>query len=146
MSRLLRGRLAALAILLAVAAPVGGQLITDESADKQDRAEDLGRSHGAARAEVDRPKPVYPLAERDRRIHGLKPFQELVDAAPAGSILKPPPGTYAGPVSVKKPLTIDGGGSPAGTSAHSLGEAFDSTDSWKGTQRAVLLAVALVQP
>ena len=107
MSRLLRGRLAALAILLAVAAPVGGQLITDESADKQDRAEDLGRSHGAARAEVDRPKPVYPLAERDRRIHGLKPFQELVDAAPAGSILKPPPGTYAGPVSVKKPLTMD---------------------------------------
>ncbi len=110
MSRLLRGRLAALAILLAVAAPVGGQLITDESADKQDRAEDLGRSHGAARAEVDRPKPVYPLAERDKRIHGLKPFQELVDAAPAGSVLKPPPGTYAGPVSVKKPLTIDGGG------------------------------------
>ncbi|HNH36649.1 MAG TPA: nitrous oxide reductase family maturation protein NosD [Rhodocyclaceae bacterium] len=105
-----RGRLAALALLLAVAAPVGGQLITDESADKQDRAEDLGRSHGATRAAVDRPKPSYALAERDKRIHALKPFQDLVDAAPAGSVLKPPPGVYAGPVNVKKTLVIDGGG------------------------------------
>ncbi len=40
-------------------------------------------------------------------------------------------------------VTIDGGG--RGTGAHSLGEAFDSTDSWKGTQRAVLLAIALAQ-
>jgi hypothetical protein len=38
------------------------------------------------------------LHERDKRVHGLKPFQALVDAAPAGSTLKPPPGTYAGPV------------------------------------------------
>ncbi len=37
-------------------------------------------------------------------------FQALVDAAPAGSVLKVPPGTYAGPVLVDKPLTIDGGG------------------------------------
>ena len=42
-------------------------------------------------------KPI-PLYERDKRIHGLKPFQQLVDAAPAGSVLKPPPGIYAGPV------------------------------------------------
>ena len=41
-------------------------------------------------------------------------------------------------------VTIDGGGSGGG--AHSLGESFDSTDSWKGTQRALLLAVALTQP
>ncbi len=40
-------------------------------------------------------------------------------------------------------ITIDGGG--RGTGAHSLGEAFDSTDSWKGTQRALLLALALAQ-
>ncbi len=40
-------------------------------------------------------------------------------------------------------VTIDGGG--RGTGAHSLGEAFDSTDSWKGTQRALLLALALAQ-
>jgi len=40
-------------------------------------------------------------------------------------------------------VTIDGGG--RGTGAHSLGEAFDSTTSWQGTQRATLLAIALAQ-
>jgi nitrous oxidase accessory protein len=64
----------------------------------------------APRVSVDRPKPTYMLHERDKRVHGLKPFQILVDAAPAGSTLRPPPGTYAGPVTVTKPLVIDGGG------------------------------------
>jgi nitrous oxidase accessory protein len=64
----------------------------------------------APRVSVDRPKPAFPLYERDKRIHGLPPFQALVDAAPAGSVLKPPPGSYAGPVVVKKPLVIDGAG------------------------------------
>ena len=64
----------------------------------------------APRVEIDRPKPTYMLHERNARVHGLKPFQELVDKAPAGSVLKPPPGTYAGPVVINKPLTIDGGG------------------------------------
>jgi nitrous oxidase accessory protein len=64
----------------------------------------------APRVGVDRPKPTYPLYERDKRIHGLKPFQVLVDAAPAGSTLRPPPGTYSGPVVVSKPLTIEGSG------------------------------------
>ncbi len=41
-------------------------------------------------------------------------------------------------------ITIDGGG--RGTGAHALDEAFDSTNSWQGTQRALLLAVALAQP
>jgi acetylornithine deacetylase/succinyl-diaminopimelate desuccinylase-like protein len=46
------------------------------------------------------------------------------------------------PMSLGVPaLTIDGGGRGAG--AHSLAETFDATDSWKGTQRALLLAVAL---
>lgn len=63
-----------------------------------------------ARADVDRPKPVFMLFQRDKRIHGLKPFQDLVDAAAPGSTLKPPPGDYAGPVTIDKPLTIDGGG------------------------------------
>ena len=40
-------------------------------------------------------------------------------------------------------ITIDGGG--LGSGAHSLGETFDSTESWKGTQRATLLAVALAE-
>jgi tripeptide aminopeptidase len=40
-------------------------------------------------------------------------------------------------------ITIDGGG--RGTGAHSLGETFDSTASEQGTQRALLLAVALAK-
>lgn len=49
------------------------------------------------------------------------------------------------PMSLNIPaLTIDGGG--RGTGAHSLGESFDTTNSWQGTQRAALLAIALAQP
>jgi hypothetical protein len=40
-------------------------------------------------------------------------------------------------------ITIDGGG--RGTGAHALGETFDTTNSWQGTQRATLLAIALAQ-
>ena len=40
-------------------------------------------------------------------------------------------------------LTIGGGGS--GSGAHSLNETFDTKDSWLGTQRALLLAVALAR-
>jgi di/tripeptidase len=48
------------------------------------------------------------------------------------------------PMSLRVPaITIDGGGFGAG--AHSLDETFDTTDSWKGTQRALLLAIALAQ-
>lgn len=63
-----------------------------------------------ARADVDRPKPTFMLHERDKRVHGLKPFQELVDKAEPGSVLRPPPGNYAGPVVISKPLTIEGDG------------------------------------
>jgi nitrous oxidase accessory protein len=62
------------------------------------------------RVDVYREKPVYLLIERDPRVYGLPPFQTLVDEAPAGSLLKPPPGDYAGPVRVDKPLSIDGQG------------------------------------
>ena len=41
-------------------------------------------------------------------------------------------------------LTIDSGGRSEG--AHTENEMYDATDAWKGTQRAVLLAVALAQP
>jgi len=37
-------------------------------------------------------------------------------------------------------ITISGGG--AGTGAHSLNETFNAKDSWRGTQRALLLAIA----
>ena len=41
-------------------------------------------------------------------------------------------------------VTIDTGG--RGSGAHTEHEMFDATDAWKGTQRAVLLAVVLAQP
>lgn len=40
-------------------------------------------------------------------------------------------------------ITISGGG--IGSGAHSLNETFDTTDSWRGTQRAILLALALAR-
>ena len=40
-------------------------------------------------------------------------------------------------------VTIDGGGTGRGT--HSLDESFDTTNSWQGTARALLLAVALAR-
>jgi len=46
------------------------------------------------------------------------------------------------PISLRIPaVTIDGGG--RGSGAHSLDETFDTTDSWKGVQRALLVALAL---
>jgi len=49
------------------------------------------------------------------------------------------------PLSLGVPaLTIDTGGS--GTGVHSEQESFDTTDAWKGTQRALLLTIALAQP
>jgi acetylornithine deacetylase/succinyl-diaminopimelate desuccinylase-like protein len=46
------------------------------------------------------------------------------------------------PMSLSIPaLTIGGGGSGAG--AHSLAETFDTRNSWKGAERALLLAIAL---
>jgi tripeptide aminopeptidase len=40
-------------------------------------------------------------------------------------------------------ITISGGGN--GTGAHALNEAFDTRDSWRGTERALLLAVTLAR-
>ena len=97
----MRRLLALLALLFAAAAAGDGE----GPARKIDPS-----AHGGVRADVDRPKPVFLLYERDRRIHGLKPLQALVDAAPAGTTLTLPPGSYAGPVVLSKPLVIDGGG------------------------------------
>lgn len=48
------------------------------------------------------------------------------------------------PISLGIPaITIGGGGSAEGT--HTLAETFDSTDSWRGTARALLLTVALTR-
>jgi tripeptide aminopeptidase len=49
------------------------------------------------------------------------------------------------PMSLRIPaITIDAGGTASGT--HSIDEVFDSTDSWRGTARAFLLAIALARP
>lgn len=64
-----------------------------------------------------------------------------------GIVSKPFPSTTDSNVAMAAgvpAVTLDGGGD--GTGGHSVGEVFDSTDSWKGTQRALLLAVALAQP
>jgi acetylornithine deacetylase/succinyl-diaminopimelate desuccinylase-like protein len=48
------------------------------------------------------------------------------------------------PISLGIPaVTIDGGG--VGSGAHSLEESFDTTNSWQGTARALLLAIALAR-
>jgi len=48
------------------------------------------------------------------------------------------------PMSMHIPaITIGGGG--GGSGAHSLNENFDTANSWQGTQRAILLAIALAQ-
>ncbi len=39
------------------------------------------------------------------------PLQPIVDATPSGGVLRLPPGRYAGPVVITKPMTIDGSGS-----------------------------------
>jgi nitrous oxidase accessory protein len=41
---------------------------------------------------------------------GHAPFQALVDATDPGGTLRPPPGVYAGPVVIDRPITIDGAG------------------------------------
>lgn len=38
------------------------------------------------------------------------PLQPLIDATPAGGVLRPAPGLYAGPATLAKPMTLDGGG------------------------------------
>jgi nitrous oxidase accessory protein len=40
----------------------------------------------------------------------LPSFQALVDATPDGGVLRPAPGSYAGPAVVRRPMTVDGGG------------------------------------
>ncbi len=93
--------------VLVTAQGVGDVVGIGETSGKLGATADLSN---APRVTIDRPKPTFMLMERNKRIHGLKPFQDLVDAAEPGSVLKPPPGNYAGPVVVRKPLIIDGGG------------------------------------
>ncbi|MFN4148573.1 MAG: nitrous oxide reductase family maturation protein NosD, partial [Rhodocyclaceae bacterium] len=43
-------------------------------------------------------------------IQAAPSLQALIDATPPGGVLHLPPGEYAGPVRIAKPLTLDGGG------------------------------------
>lgn len=54
--------------------------------------------------------PIVMMAALPAVAAGLTPLQPLIDAAEAKSILILPPGTYAGPVTLDKPLIIDGEG------------------------------------
>jgi di/tripeptidase len=49
------------------------------------------------------------------------------------------------PMSLGIPAIVIGAGGRSADS-HALSEQFDTTDAWKGTQNAVLLAIALAQP
>ena len=106
------------------------------------------------------------VEESNRRWNGRKPvtvLNELVGVRPGGTTPLDSPivkmtvavtkllgeGTIREgssdsnvPMSLGIPaVTIGGGGS--GSGAHSLNEAYDIKDSWLGTQRGLLLAVAL---
>ncbi len=93
-------------------------------------------------------------------------MKELVGDRPAGSISEDAPivatalaaaravGLASGisegssdanlPMSLNIPaITIGGGG--RSMNAHAPDEAFDATDSWKGTQNALLLTIALAR-
>jgi acetylornithine deacetylase/succinyl-diaminopimelate desuccinylase-like protein len=109
------------------------------------------------------------VAEENQRWGSQKTIsavKELVGDRPAGSTPENAPIVRAGlgtatalgfsanlgegstdsniPMSIKIPaITIGGGG--RGRDAHALTESYDTTDSWMGTQHALLLTIALVQ-
>jgi len=109
------------------------------------------------------------LREENDRWGGAKTLivtKELVGDRPAGSLPESAPVVrkanevllalgFSGPIGVGSsdanfPLSLgipslDIGGGGRGTEAHALGESFDTTDAWKGTQRALLLVIALAQ-
>lgn len=71
---------------------------------------------GSDRAPSEMPAPSWgssfervPAPDRPNQ-PALPWFQPLIDRAPSGSVVKPPPGNYSGPVVLSKPLTIEGGG------------------------------------
>lgn len=102
-------RLTLLAAAVALALPAAQA----RDSDDEDRARGPGSGADfstAPRVDVHKPVQLIPLYLRDKRIHGLQPFQELVDKAPEGSVLKVPAGHYSGPVHLKKRLTIEGEG------------------------------------
>jgi acetylornithine deacetylase/succinyl-diaminopimelate desuccinylase-like protein len=76
--------------------------------------------------------PIVAAAVSVTRALGLTP--ELTEGSTDANL----------PMSLNIPaITIDAGG--RGTGSHSRDETFDTTDSWQGTQRALLTAITLAQ-
>lgn len=42
--------------------------------------------------------------------YALPPLQMFIDITPPGGVVRPPPGSYAGPVVIRRPLTLEGEG------------------------------------
>ncbi len=149
---------------------IGGGTSVNAIAEEAWMEIDLRSSDPAALAELDgRVDSALDkaLADENRRASGrgqLTIDKQLVGDRPAGEIPASAPlvrtavdvsralgvaahmaegSTDANiPLSLGIPaITIDGGGT--GSGAHTLEEAFDATDSWKGTARALLLILAL---
>jgi acetylornithine deacetylase/succinyl-diaminopimelate desuccinylase-like protein len=111
----------------------------------------------ALRAENERWQGEEALTVREERV-GTRPAGRTPEASPVlaaarsvnralGLQLSLSEGSTDSniPMSLGIPaLTIGGGGE--GTGAHSLHESWDSRESWRGTQRALLLAIALTEP
>ncbi len=97
--------LRALCAVLGFAASMalGAALIDDDPAPARGET-GMGKPAAASWGAADQktPRPAAPHRT------DIPWFQTLVDAAPAGSTLKPPAGVYAGPVVIDKPLLIDG--------------------------------------
>ncbi|MBW7900806.1 MAG: nitrous oxide reductase family maturation protein NosD [Rhodocyclaceae bacterium] len=98
-------RSAGLALLLSTGVAVAASIFDDDDAPApKSFGADMGLPSSANWGSSDQSTP----RPRGPNRGDLKWFQELVDAAPAGSVLKPPAGVYAGPVVIDKPLVIDG--------------------------------------
>lgn len=102
-------KLTVLAAAVAFALPSAYAQWDDEP--ESGRAAGAGADFSTApRVNVHKPAEIIPLYLRDKRIHGLRPFQELVNKTPEGGVLMVPAGNYSGPVLVKKRIKIEGEG------------------------------------
>jgi nitrous oxidase accessory protein len=98
MFRLLRQPLTVIAVALGIGAATVAASASLEGMGKPNLAANWGSSSEKAQ------RPAAPNRS------DIPWFQTLVDEASPGSVLRPPPGVYAGPVLVDKPLIIEGGG------------------------------------
>jgi len=51
---------------------------------------------------------TFSRSDAEETNSGYPPLQPLIDAAKAGDTVVPPPGIYAGPVTIELPITLDG--------------------------------------